>query len=206
MDISVYLKGLILGLSIAAPVGPIGVLVIRRTLAEGRMTGLVSGLGAATADAVYGLIAALGITALINALTGVSAALKLVGGLVLLYLAYKIFTARPAEKAAEAKQTGRGLWGAYLSTIFLTFTSPATIFVFFSLFSTVLGDTAQTVGAAVVLVAGVASGSALWWTILSTGVGLFRAQVTPGVLVWVNRVSGVVIAGFGVAALLALGA
>jgi threonine/homoserine/homoserine lactone efflux protein len=203
MDISFLLRGLIIGFSIAAPVGPIGVLCIRRTLAEGHASGLVSGLGAATADAIYGCISGFGLTFISGILISQQVWLRLVGGGFLCYLGVKTFLARPAEQAASAE--ANGLVGAYASTFFLTLTNPMTILSFAAIFAGlgVASANANYVSAAV-LVLGVFIGSALWWLILSGGVGLFRARFNPHGLRWVNRISGVIITGFGLLALLSL--
>lgn len=195
-----FWTGLILGFSIAAPVGPIGVLCIRRTLADGRAAGLVSGLGAATADAIYGFIAGFGLTFISALLLSQSGWLRLVGGLFLLYLGVRTFLAAPAAQSASAD--GRGLLGAYLSTFALTITNPATILSFLGVFAGLgLASRASDFGAATVLVAGVFLGSALWWLLLSGAVGLFRDRVGPATLRWINRASGAVIVGFGLVAL-----
>src|SRR5215212_10024460 len=125
MDTSLLLKGLLIGFSIAAPVGPIGVLCIRRTLAQGRAAGLVSGLGAASADAVYGCIAGFGLTFISGLLISQQGWLRLIGGGFLLYLGIKTLLSRPAEQPASAG--GTGLARAYASTQLLTLTNPATI-------------------------------------------------------------------------------
>src|ERR1051326_105106 len=122
MPLTFLLKGLVIGFSIAAPVGPIGVLCIRRSLTEGRQMGLATGLGAATADAVYGCIAGFGLTAISSFLVGQKVWLGLLGGLFLCYLGIRTFVTKPAEKAAEVG--GSGLLSAYLSTLFLTITNP----------------------------------------------------------------------------------
>jgi len=202
MDISFFVKGFILGLSIAVPVGPIGTLVIRRTLAEGRTIGLVSGLGAATADGIYGAIAGFGLTVISNLLVSQADWLKLIGGLFLFYLGAKIFLSKPATEAAPV--TGKGLIGAYTSTLFLTLTNPTTILSFVVIFSAMGLNTAAAnhdFGSAALLVLGVPLGSALWWFILSGSVSLFRSRFTPTTMQWVNRVAGVVIIGFGVLAI-----
>ena len=200
MDPSLFLRGLIIGLSIAAPVGPIGVLCIRRTLNQGRGYGLISGLGAATADAVYGCVAGFGLTFISSFLVDQQMWLRLVGGAFLCYLGIKTLLAKPAEKAAEAR--GTGLLGVYGSTLFLTLTNPMTILSFAAIFAGL--GVAETNGdyiSAAVLVLGVFSGSALWWLLLSGGVSLFRSRFTPQALVWVNRISGLVVVGFGLFAL-----
>lgn len=201
------LKGLVIGLSIAAPVGPIGLLCIRRTLAEGPAMGLATGLGAATADALYGAVAGFGLAAVSQALLGWQDALRLVGGAVLLWLGWATMNARPAERAAEA--TGRGLAGAYASTFVLTLANPATILSFLAVFGALGlagggGTSGGTMDEALALVLGVFVGSGLWWLMLSAGVGTVRRRVTPAVMVWINRVSGAVLIGFGLLALSAL--
>jgi threonine/homoserine/homoserine lactone efflux protein len=202
-DFSFILKGMIIGFSIAAPVGPIGVLCIRRTLAEGRAYGIVSGLGAASADAIYGTIAALGLTLVSSFLIDQANWLRLIGGAYLCYLGLKTFRSRPAERAAEAK--GRGLLGAYTSTFFLTLTNPLTIFAFAAIFAGVGAEAAagNTLGALHVVL-GVFLGSAAWWLILVTLTSLYRSRLTTGGLVWVNRVSGIIILGFGMVMLYGL--
>ena len=201
MDIGFFLKGLVIGFSIAAPVGPIGVLCIRRTLAEGRVAGLVSGLGAATADAVYGCVAGFGLTIISNTLISQQTWLRVIGGAFLCCLGFKTLLARPAEETAP---TGaNSLVGAYTSTFLLTLTNPMTILSFAAIFAGLGGASGDYVSAAV-LVLGVFIGSALWWLTLSTGVSLFRTRFTPRGLRWVNRISGLVIAGFGLAALLSV--
>lgn len=199
MDVSFLLRGLIIGFSIAAPVGPIGVLCIRRTLTEGRAYGLASGLGAATADAIYGAIAAFGLTFVSRVLVTQQSWLRLLGGAFLCYLGLKTFLAPPAEHGASA--SGYGLAGAYASTFFLTLTNPLTILSFAAIFAG-LGGAAGSYVAAGALVLGVFLGSALWWLLLSGGVAPFRARVNPPGLRWVNRLAGIVITGFGVLALL----
>jgi threonine/homoserine/homoserine lactone efflux protein len=203
MDTTLLLSGLLIGFSIAAPVGPIGVLCIRRTLAAGRLTGLVSGLGAATADAFYGSVAGFGLTLVSGLLISQQLWLRVVGGLFLCYLGVRTFVSLPSERAADAG--ARGLLGAYLSTLVLTLTNPLTILSFTVIFAGLGIVSAQSnYLSAALLVLGVFTGSALWWLLLSGGVSLFQTLFTPARLRWVNRVSGAIIAGFGVLALLSL--
>jgi threonine/homoserine/homoserine lactone efflux protein len=201
MDILFLYRGLVIGFSIAAPVGPIGVLCIRRTLAEGRTSGFVSGLGAATADAIYGCIAGFGLTFISNFLVREQVWLRLVGGVFLCYLGLKTFFAKPAEQSESPK--GNNLAGGYASTFFLTLTNPMTIISFAAIFAGLgLGGSRGSYGSAGALVSGVFAGSALWWFALTGGVGAFREQFNPHGLSWVNRISGAIIAGFGLFALL----
>jgi threonine/homoserine/homoserine lactone efflux protein len=200
-DIPVLLKGWLLGFAIAAPVGPIGVLCIRRTLSDGRMIGFLSGLGAATADMIYGAIAAFGITAVQSILVSQQHWLQIIGGLFLLYLGVRTFFASPATEAAEANAS-HGRLSAYLTTLALTLTNPATILSFTVVFAGLrLGQGGDAVAEAALLVVGVFLGSASWWLLLSGGVGLFRDRFTARWMVWVNRLAGLTILGFGVAAL-----
>lgn len=197
-----FLQGLILGFSIAAPVGPIGVLCMRRTLAHGRAAGFVSGLGAATADALYGSIAGFGLTAVANWLITYQSTLQLVGGLFLCYLGVKTWLTPAADQPAEASAEN-SLWGAYASTFFLTVTNPLTILSFGAMFAGLgLVGSSSSYGAAGLLITGVFLGSAGWWLALTAGVNLVRHKFTPVHLTWVNRFSGVLILGFGLLALL----
>lgn len=200
MDYGLFARGAVIGLAIAAPVGPSGVLCIRRTLADGRLAGFVSGLGAATADLIFGTVAVLGLTALADALAGVSLWTRLLGGLFLCYLGLRTLRERPAERPAAV--SGRGLAGAYVSTLFLTLTNPATILSFAAVFAGLgVASLANGYGEGMLLVAGVFAGSALWWFTLSGLTGMLRARMTPRALRWVNIAAGLIILGFGVAAL-----
>jgi threonine/homoserine/homoserine lactone efflux protein len=196
-----FVKGLVIGFSIAAPVGPIGVLCIRRTLADGRATGLACGLGAACADALYGCIAAFGLSMISAVLVSQQLWLGLIGGAFLVYLGIRTFVSRPAEQAATT-QGGAGLLAACASTFVLTLTNPATILSFAAIFAGLGIASAGTHTAAVVMVAGVFLGSALWWLLLSGGVSVLRNRFDQGAMAWVNRLSGVIIGGFGFFALI----
>jgi threonine/homoserine/homoserine lactone efflux protein len=196
----VFLRAFLIGISIAAPVGPIGVLCIRRTLSNGKLAGFLSGMGAATADMVYGAIAAFGLTVITNLLVENAFWLKLIGGLFLLYLGIKTFLEKPAEKAAQAKQGG--YLSMYLSTFFLTITNPITILSFAAIFAgTMIG---QHIGSPLLMVAGVFAGSASWWLALSFGVGLMRDKLNQTHMMWINRISGSIIILFGIFALINL--
>ena len=202
-DLSFLLRGLIIGFSIAAPVGPIGVLCIRRTLAEGRIHGLVSGLGAATADAIYGCIAGFGLTFISNFLISQQIWLRLIGGGFLCFLGVTTFLSKPSEQAASA--TGNGLFNAYVSTFFLTVTNPMTILSFAAIFAGFgVGSANGSYVSAAILVLGVFIGSALWWLVLSGSVSMFRTKFTPAGLQWVNRISGIILTGFGIVAIFGL--
>lgn len=193
-----FWQGLLLGLAIAAPVGAIGVLCIQRTLLSGRIVGFVSGLGAATADALYGCVAALGLGVVADFLTSRQQWLQVVGGFFLLYLAVKSWRAPVVMGVSRPEQTPRSLLSNYLSTFFLTLANPATILSFALIFAStdVVAGTAGNRWGGLLLVAGVFCGSGLWWFLLSGGVSLVRGRLTPAGLQWVNRAAGLLIATF----------
>jgi threonine/homoserine/homoserine lactone efflux protein len=204
MDLTLLGRGLVLGFTIAAAVGPISLLCIRRTLAEGRKVGLASGLGVATADGTYGAIAAFGLTAVTDVLLDWRRALAVVGGLFLLWLAWRTLRSVPDAASVPGLEppAGRsGLPGAYLSTLALTLTNPMTILSFAALFVG-LGVTGGDVLGATLLTLGVFLGSASWWVVLVTVVGAFRSRITVRGLRWVNIVSGLLIGAFAIIALL----
>ena len=201
--IRLLLRGMTVGFSIAAPVGPISVLCIRRTLGKGRCVGFTSGLGAATADAIYGCIAGFGLTFISGFLVDQQLWIRLAGGLFLCYLGARSFFTEPAERAGASQPSG--LAGAYGSTFLLTLTNPMTILSFAAIFAGLgLHQTSHGYLAATVLVFGVFVGSALWWFALSGVASLFRERFDVRELRWVNRISGIVVAAFGFTALAGL--
>ncbi|TVU54378.1 MAG: LysE family translocator [Arthrospira sp. PLM2.Bin9] len=197
MNLIFLAKGLVIGFSIAAPIGPIGILCIRRSLTQGKIVGLVSGLGAATADAIYGFMAGFGLTAISSLLLGQQTLLRILGGLFLCYLGCKIFGDKPANESAKINHKV----GAYASTFLLTLTNPMTILGFIAIFSGLgLGETNNYFDATL-LVLGVFLGSALWWLLLVGFIELFRDRLNSTIFQWVNRVSGLIIISFGILAI-----
>ena len=190
-------QGIVLGFSIAAPVGPIGVLCIRRTLQNGFKSGLASGLGAASADAAYGAIAAAGLTLVADYLAKQQVWLGMLGGAFLLLLGVRTFRSPPPSADGGDTEVNT-LGGDYLSTFLLTLSNPITIFSFAALFGGLSAQGgAAFKGSAYLLVLGVFTGSALWWLTLATGVSLFRRRFSQGLMLWVNRIAGAVIVAFG---------
>jgi threonine/homoserine/homoserine lactone efflux protein len=201
-QVQVLVQSVLIGLSIAAPVGPIGLLTIQRTLARGRAAGLATGLGAALADAVYGAVGALGASALIVALTGLRPVLVLGGVAVMLWLAWQVWRSPPPDNAAAAPG-GRDLWRLAAGTFVLTLSNPATILSFIAIFGA-LGGRLQ--GASpVLMVAGVLLGSALWWLLLTAVVGRLRQRFDARWHRRVNRASALLLAALALAQLGALG-
>ena len=201
MPLPFFFKGFIIGISIAAPVGPIGVLCIRRTLAEGRASGLITGFGAATADAIYGSIAGFGLTFIANFLINQQSWLRLIGGLFLCYLGLKTFWTRSTSQVGLTDR--RGFIPIFTSTFFLTLTNPMTILSFAAIFAGLgVGSTHGNYVSAAVMVFGVFTGSLLWWYILSRGVSFFGDKFNGVRLHWIHWLSGVILLVFSAIALL----
>ncbi len=199
-----FLKGLGVGLAIAAPVGPVGVLCISRTLRHGIGIGLASGLGAAVADGVYGGIAGFGVSWVAEFLIAHQDTLRLLGGAFLLLLGLRILVRGPAHEAGQPAWSAPRPALAFASCFFLTLTNPMTILAFVAVFAGFgLVEATTRVDTGVVLVLGVFLGSAFWWLALSGLVALLRGRMTPRILIWVNRVSGAILTGFGGGMLLA---
>src|SRR6266498_2036398 len=178
MDANFFLRGFLFGLSIAASVGPMSLLCIQRTLSKGQLYGLVSGLGVATADGVYGSVAGFGLTVITTFLVSQYTWIRVIGGVLLIYLGIKTLLTKPAEKAVSAK--ANNFLGAYGSTFLLTLANPATILSFVAIFAGFgVGGAKNNYLAAVLVVCGVFLGSALWWCILTGGVSLLRGRLTP---------------------------
>jgi threonine/homoserine/homoserine lactone efflux protein len=203
MTVTLFLKGVIVGLSMAVPVGPIGILCIRRTLLEGRLTGFISALGLATADVVFGCIAGFGLTFISDFLISQQFWLRLIGGLFLCAIGLKVLMTRFIER--EAPSRGKGLVSAYTSMFFLTLTYPMTILIFLGVFAGLgIGSAKSNYLSIAALVLGVFTGSMLWWGILSSFIGFLRDKFRTQNWQRINRISGILVTGFGVAVLLSL--
>jgi len=191
MEFTFFLKGIAIGFLMAIPIGPIGIMCIRKTLTEGRLSGLIIGLGAATADLFYGCVAAFGLTVTSDTLTNQRIWIRIVGGALLFFLGIKTFRAHP--KDPKVKTTGSGRLRSYFTVVFLTLTNPLTIFAFIAVFAAFgLGD-GLSFFSAIVLVAGVFIGSCLWFFLLTSGTILFRKKLDLVGLKWVNKIAGILI-------------
>jgi threonine/homoserine/homoserine lactone efflux protein len=199
---SVVLRGFALGFAIAASPGPIFFLCLRRTLLRGRLNGLVSGLGVATADGAYAALAAFGVGAVTSVLVGDRRWLALGGGIALVVLGLRTVVGRPAPAEAAPSTSGSGLGWAYVSTLGLTITNPATIVSFAALVATLGIGLSGGYLRPSLLVLGVFLGSATWWCVLAGLVASLRTRVTPKVVRSVSALSGLAIAGLGVMAIL----
>jgi len=197
----IFIKGLILGFSIAAPVGPIGLLCINKTLQNGKLSGFLSGMGAASADMVYGSIAAFGLTAISSFLLKEASVIKLVGGLFKCYFGVKTFLSVKNLKSAELSSDN--LLKDYFSTFLLTITNPMTIISFTAIFAGLgIVSANRSLLSSSLLVFGVFLGSALWWLFLSFGVCFIGKKSNESFIAVVNKTSGIIILAFGIFALI----
>jgi threonine/homoserine/homoserine lactone efflux protein len=198
---SLLLRGFLLGFAVAASPGPIFFLCLRRTLLRGRLYGLLSGFGVATADGVYAAIAAFGVAALTTAIAGGRRPVAVIGGTVLTAIGVRILLTRKQNPGEPAAATRAGLAWAYVSTFGLTITNPATVISFAALATTLgLGAGAGFVKPGV-LVAGVLLGSAAWWCVLAFAAALLRGRLTPALIRGISTFSGVAIALLGMLAI-----
>ena len=190
---ALFFKSVWIGLSIAAPVGPIGLLVIQRTLRHGRAVGLATGLGAAVADAAYGAVGAFGVGVLINAMQHVRVPLALLGSAFLLWLAWRSWSAAVPVQGRQLVAAPR-LWPSFAGTFLLTLSNPATILSFVAIFGAM---SAQAVpGSPGWMVAGVLLGSGLWWVLLCAAVAALRHRFDARAQRRVGQVSALMLAGF----------
>jgi len=206
----ILIQGIVFGFFLALPVGPVGVLCVQRTLAEGRMHGLLSGLGAAFGDALYGAVAAFGISAVKDWLEAHQDDLRIVGGVVLLVLAARTIFGKGGRAPRSSKRdvnenrvVTHSLVKDFVSTFMLAVTNPITLIAFAGLLATLgITEAGASVGNASILVVGVFAGSAAWWVAISTTAGILRPFVDGTYQAWMNRVSAMILLGFGVYALL----
>ena len=199
MSLLFFIKGLLVGLSISAPVGPMGLLCIRRTLAFGRPSGILTGLGVATADGTFSTLAAFGVATISQALTEHGLLFRLFGATVLCLLGARIFFNAVQADTPERLLPAEKKFKMYLTALLLALSNPLGILFFTAVFAgSGLADTNGSLPAAVLLVTGVASGSLLWWIFLSTVVSLLGRKLSPRVLSGINRASGLLIALIGV--------
>lgn len=202
-DLPFFERGLLIGLAIAAPVGPMALLCIRRTLERGWPSGFASGLGIATADGVYAAVAAFGLTVISGLLLRESRWVQLLGGIAIVLLGLSSLLRPPAATTAAAHPIRGGLVGAYASCLALTLANPPTILSFMAVMAGFgIGTTAGGRSAAVVVL-GVLLGSAAWWAALTGAIARARGLISAGVRAWISRLAGLLLVALGLAALLA---
>ena len=195
MELVLFGKASVVGLLIAAPVGPIGLLCIQRTLSRGATIGVASGLGAASADAIYGAIGAAGLTAVIQLFTAMSQPLAILAALFLAWMGVQLVQA-PAAHGPAAASNADGIFVAFGSTLLLTLANPMTILSFIAVFAALGGSQHLASSAMATMVAGVFFGSALWWLILTGSITLVRHKLKESALILVSRGAGALLIGF----------
>lgn len=201
MELAYLAQGLIIGFVIAVPAGPLGLLCISRALSGGPAYGLYSGLGVATADAISSGIAILAMRLALDLLLSQQLWLHLIGGLFLCFLGCRTFLAESGDRVVESQSDG--LAEAYASTFFLTLTNPVTILSFIVIYSGWgVGHLGRSYASSALLASGVFFGSAFWWFILAGGLAALPGRFSRQWVRWVQRVSGAIIAGFGLLVLL----
>lgn len=198
-DIVYIFRGMLIGLMMSVPLGPMGVLIIQKTLHKGALSGFIAGMGAACADLFYATVAAFGLGFVINVVRAHELILQIVGGIFLLIVGLRIYFANPLKQIkARRRVTKKGLLGDFLSLFFLTVSNPVTVIVFMAVFAgtSVLGDS-PTFTTEILILTGVLLGGSAWWYVLSTIVNIFRKKFKLRVLVTINRVSGIIITLLG---------
>ena len=198
-DVVYIFRGMLIGLMVSVPLGPMGVLIIQKTLHRGALSGFIAGMGAACADLFYATVAAFGLGFVINTIKTHEVILQIVGGIFLLIMGLNIYFANPLKQIkARRRVTKKGLLGDFLSLFFLTVSNPVTVVVFMAVFAgtSVLGET-PTFSTEIMLLIGVLLGGSAWWYTLSTIVNVFRKKFKLRVLVTINRVSGIIITILG---------
>jgi threonine/homoserine/homoserine lactone efflux protein len=200
-QLELLLRGVLAGLAIAIPVGPVNILCISRTIASGRVAGLISGLGAATADTLYGAIAGFSISLVINFLIREKFWIRLVGGALLVVIGLVYWFARP-KSLKEAEEQKESAHSAYMTTLLLTLTNPTTVLSYMAVLAALRLGQPRPWTMTVFLVLGIFCGSMIWWIVLTAIAGYFRDRFTDRAVVWMNRIAALSIGGFGILTML----
>lgn len=205
MVFALFWKGFFVGLMVTIPLGPIGVLCVQRTLNKGRVSGFVSGLGAAAADMIFAIIAGFGITYIISFIRSQQLYFQILGGLVIIFLGIHIFYTNPVRQLRLQRLNRNRLSQDFFSVFFLTITNPMAILFFLAIFAGInVSDGNHNILNMISLVAGVFSGAAAWWFILSGVVSLFRHRFRLKNIWWMNKVAGVIVFFIGILAIVSI--
>jgi threonine/homoserine/homoserine lactone efflux protein len=205
MDLFFFIKGIIIGILASIPLGPVGVVCIQRTLNKGRASGFFSGLGAAGADTLFALIAVLGLSFIINFVEEHQFYFKILGGLFMIFLGYKVFNTNPVTQIRKQRRNQNNLFEDFISVFLLTLTNPIAVFIFIAVFAS-LGILTEELNyyIAFYITSGISAGAAIYWFSLSSLVNAFRKKFRLKSLWWINKLSGISILLFGVAALISI--
>lgn len=205
MELGFFIKGLIVGFLASIPLGPVGVLCIQRTINKGRFSGIISGMGAATVDSFFALVAALGLTYIINFIEEQQFFIQLVGGGVLMLLGANIFYTNPVKQIRRHRRKKNKLIEDYFSVLFLTLSNPLAVFLFVAAFAGIgMVTSSDSSLKSSMIIVGVFAGAMGWWGALTFLIDLFRKKFRLKQLWWINKIAGVIILIFGLAAMLSV--
>lgn len=197
MDIILILKGIIVGISVSAPLGPLGILCIQRTINKGFLSGFFSGLGAAFADIVYASVAGFGISIIADFLKAQEFPIRILGGVFVIIVGIMIFRSNPVKQIRQQKGQKKGYLSDFISGFFITITNPITIVVFGAIFAGLGLNESSTLKLILLTLIGILVGALIWWLSLSIGVNVFRKKIRLRNLYWINKVTGVIVTLFG---------
>lgn len=202
MLLTLLIKGIIIGLAASIPLGPIGVICVQRTINKGKISGFLSGLGAATADTIFAAIAGFSLSFIISFLEERQTIIEIIGGIVVVFLGLRIFQTNPISQLKRHKRQKNNLLEDFMSVLLLTGTNPLAVFFFIALFATAgVISHEQSIWVNLIALVGVFLGAALWWYVLTTTVNYFRRHFRLKQLWWINKISGAIIFILGVLAI-----
>ena len=191
---SLFFKGIIIGLAVSVPLGPIGILIIQRTVNKNRTSGFLSGMGASISDAIYAVVAGFSLTYIIDFIRAHQLSFQIIGALMVLMLGIHIFFKNPVEDLRKYRRKGSSYFQDVLSTFLITFPNPMVVFIFLAVFaSSGIVFQMDNPSQAILMVGGVFVGANSWWLVLTGLVSLFRHKFNLRVLWWFNKISGVII-------------
>ena len=195
-------KGFLLGLVVSIPLGPVGALCIQRTISKGYKAGLLAGLGAACADLVYALIAGFGVSVVIDWLFKLRKWIQVAGSIIFMFMAYKVFYTNPAIQVRRSRSRKNRSLEDFLTTFLLTFSNPAPVFVLMAAFAGFILNEEVNYIDVILSIAGVFAGCMGWWLVLVSAVNMFRSKIRLRHLLWVNKITGVVVLIFALVLLI----
>ena len=202
---AIFFKGVLIGLLVSAPLGPIGIMCIQRTLNRGYMSGFVSGLGAAAADIIFAVIAGFGLTIIINFIEEKQVYFQILGGIFVLYIGYRIFVTNPVKQLRLQRLNKTRLSQDFASVFLLTISNPMAVFLFLGIMAAIkVVNDLLTLFELFTLIAGVAGGAVFWWFILASIANRFRKRIRLKSIWWLNKITGSVIFIFGLVVILSV--
>jgi threonine/homoserine/homoserine lactone efflux protein len=202
LEYILFIKGIIVGISTSAPLGPLGILCIQRTINKGVFSGFITGFGAAFADIIYASIAGFGISIIADFLREYQIFIRIIGGIILLIVGIMIFRSNPVKQIRQ--QNSQNYFGYFISSLFITITNPITIVVFGAVFASLGLDEVSTINPIIITLIGIFSGALLWWLSLTVSVNIFRNKIRLRNLWWINKITGILVSLFGLAIFLSL--